>query len=136
MAPNKRYEEINRRNYILEKLMANVKEVPGPLPTPCLIWQGQTSGDAYKGSPETPKKGRGHGYPRMKLDGQTVAAHLVSYTHHKGFIPGRKQLDHLCKNRLCINHEHLELVTHLENQRRRAAAARLAKQEVSEHANP
>jgi hypothetical protein len=81
--------------------------------TPCHIWQGPTSGE-----------GRGGGYPRMSLDGQTVAVHIVVYTHHFGYIPGKKQIDHLCNVRLCCNPFHLELVTHLKNQRRRATRAK------------
>lgn len=84
------------------------------------MWTGPTSGASYQGQ----KKGRGHSYPRMSLDGQTVAVHLVVWTHYSGFIPGRKQLDHLCRNRGCVNPDHLELVTHLQNQKRRALAAR------------
>lgn len=130
----RKHPDCDRRESIMRSIMARVIEVPGPLPTPCLIWQGPTSGDAYKGD-EAPKKGRGHSYPRMSLDGQTVAVHLVSYTHHKGFIPGRKQIDHLCKNRLCVNPEHLELVTHRQNQKRRAMAARLAVMEEAHAAS-
>lgn len=78
--------------------------------SPCHLWVGPTSGD-----------GRGGGYGRMSLDGQTVAVHLVVYAHYFGYIPGKKQIDHLCNQRLCCNPQHLELVTHLRNQRRRAA---------------
>lgn len=109
---------MNRRDIILEKVLARINLAPTQsLLTPCWLWSGPTSGAGYKGN----KKGRGHGYPRMNLDGQTVAVHKVVWTHFHGFIPGRKQLDHLCKNRLCVNPDHLELVTHNENQRRRAA---------------
>ena len=76
----------------------------------CWIWTGAHSGD-----------GRGGRYPRMSLDGATVAVHRVMYTLFHGFIPPRKQIDHTCKKRACCNPEHLELVTHLENQRRRDA---------------
>lgn len=109
---------MSRRDDILVKVLGRVTLTPSALPTPCWQWTGPNSGAAYKGQ----KKGRGHSYPRMNLDGQTVAVHKVIWTHFNGFIPGRKQLDHLCRNRLCVNPEHLELVTHLVNQRRRAAA--------------
>lgn len=58
----------------------------------------------------------------MHLDGQTVAVHIVSWTNEHGFVPGKKQLDHLCRRRLCVNDLHLELVTHKENQKRRDQA--------------
>lgn len=113
---------MRRRERIAEKVLARVSLVAGSLPTPCWIWQGPTSGEGYKGQ----KKGRGHGYPRMSLDGQTVAVHIVMWTNENGFVPGKKQLDHLCRNRCCVNPAHLELVTHKANQRRRDEAARAA----------
>lgn len=78
-------------------------------PSPCHLWNGPTSGN-----------GRGGGYGRMSLNGHTVAVHLVVYTHYYGYIPGNKQIDHLCNNRLCCNPAHLEMVSHITNQRRRA----------------
>jgi hypothetical protein len=84
-------------------------------PSPCHIWTGPDSGS-----------GRGGGYPRMSLDGQTVAVHIVNWTNEHGFIPGKKQLDHLCRQRRCIRDDHLELVTHKENQKRRDRAHGIA----------
>lgn len=80
---------------------------------PCLEWQGPTSGAPGRGR----KTGRGHSYPRMQLMGSTCAVHRVVYTTLHGYIPARKQLDHLCKNRLCV--VHCEPVTHKQNQKRR-----------------
>jgi hypothetical protein len=106
---------LDRRSSILDRIMERVLvEDYGFLlngkPSPCHIWQGPTSGE-----------GKGGGYGRMSLNAQTVAVHLVVYTHYFGYIPGKKQIDHLCNQRLCCNPVHLELVTHLRNQRRRAA---------------
>lgn len=99
-----------RRSEIIGKIMSRVEIDKS---TGCWVWQGPTSGD-----------GRGGGYGRMSLSGQTVAVHIVSYTHFHGYVPGKKQVDHTCRNRLCCNPNHLELVTHLQNQKRRAKAAR------------
>lgn len=96
-----------RRSDILTKILARV-DTPDGL-CGCWLWNGPTSGD-----------GRGGGYPRMSLDGQTVAVHKVSYVHFHGYVPGKKQIDHTCNNRLCVNPRHLEMVTHRQNQRRRA----------------
>lgn len=45
-------------------------------------------------------------------------AHRVSYEAFIGSIPDGLVIDHLCRNRRCINPEHLEPVTPQENQRR------------------
>ena len=103
----------DRRAAIREKIMARVVIVDTGYETPCHVWTGPTSGD-----------GRGGGYARMNLDGQTVAVHKVSWTNENGFIPGKKRLDHKCRTRLCVREDHLELVTHKENCRRRDKAIR------------
>lgn len=107
---------MTRREKIRAKIMERVEIIPAPdfldpKLGPCHLWTGPTSGS-----------GRGGYYPRMNLDGQTVAVHIVSWTNENGFVPGKKQLDHLCRRRGCVNDKHLELVTHKENQRRRDRA--------------
>lgn len=44
--------------------------------------------------------------------------HRVSYELLVGPIPKELEVDHLCKNRRCVQPDHLELVTHAENLRR------------------
>ena len=97
-----------RRSEIQEKVYSNVEIVDLGYETECHIWQGSHSGT-----------GRGGGYPRMCLSGHTVAVHRVMYTQAHGYIPGKKQIDHKCRNRMCVNPDHLEMVTHKQNQRRR-----------------
>lgn len=41
--------------------------------------------------------------------------HRVAYELFVGEIPHRFTLDHLCRNRHCVNPEHLEPVTAIEN---------------------
>jgi len=45
-------------------------------------------------------------------------AHRVYYERYKGEIPKGLEIDHLCRNRKCVNPEHLEAVTKAVNQRR------------------
>ena len=57
----------------------------------------------------------GYGYFFNK---KMVRSHRFSYELHKGKIPEDKEIDHICKNRRCVNPEHLEAVTRRENIRR------------------
>lgn len=45
-------------------------------------------------------------------------AHRVAYETQVGPIPKGLEIDHLCRNRACVNVEHMEVVTHAENMRR------------------
>jgi len=50
------------------------------------------------------------------------SAHGKAYEREVGPVPPGMELDHLCRNRACVNVERLEPVTHAENMRRSAAA--------------
>jgi hypothetical protein len=51
-------------------------------------------------------------------DGRTLRAHRAMYEILVGPIPEGLTLDHLCKNTLCVNPQHLEIVSGSENSRR------------------
>lgn len=57
----------------------------------------------------------GTGYGRFKRNGKMILAHRFSYELLKGKILKGLQIDHLCRNRVCVNPEHLEQVTSKEN---------------------
>ncbi len=63
-----------------------------------------------------------HGYGQVSLGGKNQLAHRAVHLLVRGFLPDPPlQLDHLCRNRSCVNPEHLEPVTNLENCRRGVA---------------
>ena len=67
----------------------------------CWIWQGVRVG--------------GYGQIGKENNGGMVYAHRAAYELIVGPIPDGLTLDHLCRNRACINPDHLEPVTMKEN---------------------
>src|SRR5690606_14050374 len=51
------------------------------------------------------------GYGRFSVGGRCVAAHRFAYEALVGPIPEGLVLDHLCRNRACVNPDHTEPVT-------------------------
>ena len=93
----------------------------GPVPAmrpelgPCWEWTAEKVHNGYgRFSPKRPAK--------------KIKAHTWAYTALMGPVPEGMELDHLCRNRLCLNPAHLEPVTHRENlMRGDSAAARCAR---------
>jgi hypothetical protein len=75
-----------------------------------------------------------HGYPQGSMPtvmGERVSlAHRMSYLAYNGEIPDGYEVDHLCRNRCCVNPSHLEATTKHAN-RARAYGIKVAKDHVS-----
>lgn len=82
-----------------DEFFRNIEKTPT-----CWIWKGsklKTHKIEYGMFYKTTRKG--------------ILAHRYSYQIFKGRIPKDKVIDHLCRNGLCVNPEHLEVVTNKEN---------------------
>ncbi len=58
------------------------------------------------------------GYGRIGVRGKEYLAHRLVYEMLVGPVPEGLELDHKCRVTCCVNPDHLEPVTHLENVRR------------------
>lgn len=65
----------------------------------CWIWTGWSNGR----------------YPGFSIGRTKVYAHRFSYELANGPIPEGMTIDHLCRNKMCVNPAHLEAVTNQQN---------------------
>lgn len=63
----------------------------------------------------TRAKSNGYGYIKLRGAMRSSLAHRVAFEAFRGPIPDGLQLDHLCRNRGCVNPWHLEPVDCREN---------------------
>jgi hypothetical protein len=92
------------------------------------IWRRVERANTSECWPWTGATINGYGAIRTE-DGTQRRVHRVVYEHLVGPIPEGLVLDHLCRNRACVNPAHLEPVTHRVNLQRgnTIAAANAAK---------
>lgn len=88
---------MGKRQSLEERFWPKV-QVKGP--DECWEWTAATAGDGY---------GTFRSHNRME------GAHRVAYELIVGSIPQGLEIDHLCRNPICVNPQHLEPVTHKVN---------------------
>lgn len=66
----------------------------------CIEWLGSITSD---------------GYGTLSIRGDNYLAHRISMHIHIGDISTSRVIDHICRNRKCVNPEHLREATHKQN---------------------
>lgn len=87
-------DKINSRGTLEERF--NSLLIKGDTTQECWVWQGTLNP---------------FGYPRINRPGarHSVSASVVSYELYKGLMLKGKRPLHICKNKICVNPEHLWL---------------------------
>lgn len=83
----------------LERFCSKV-EMKDPKTAECWNWK------AYVGT---------HGYGRFWFRGKATEAYRVAYILFVGEIQEGLEIDHICRNRICVKPTHLRLITKKEN---------------------
>lgn len=87
----------NRYPSVMDRILCKIEKTDS-----CWIWNGaKTGGD--------------NSYGTIWKNGKRVLVHRIMYESVNGKIPNHLEIDHLCRNKRCVNPKHLEAVTHREN---------------------
>ena len=78
------------------------RKVDRPTPGSCWLWLGA-------------KNSSGYGQAKALAVSSTRVAHRISWELRHGPIPAGLVIDHLCRNRACVNPLHLRVCTTREN---------------------
>lgn len=110
---------------LLDRIMLRVQKAPPPdgVAGDCWIWTGSSS--------ERSGSNTGARYGEIMVNSVATKSHRAAYELIRGPIPEGLSLDHLCRQTLCCNPDHLEPVTHKENVLRGTSPA--AKNAVKTH---
>jgi hypothetical protein len=95
----KSLSKLRNQESILERIMPQVEKTEY-----CWIWRGRVSGK--------------NKYPQISLGGTQTMVHRIVFEELSRQLDPGETLDHLCRNRICINPNHLEAVPLRENVKR------------------
>lgn len=85
---------------MIDYILNRIEVEPGPALTGCWQWL---------------KAVKDAGYAVAEINGRMHRMHRTAFVSFRGEIPTGLDLDHLCRNRSCVNPWHLEPVTRSEN---------------------
>lgn len=66
----------------------------------CAVWSGET---------------KATGYGRFRFKGKRIAAHRFAWLAWRGDLVDGMVIDHICRNRACVNPQHLQQVDPITN---------------------
>jgi hypothetical protein len=101
--------KLRNQESIMERIMPQVEKTKY-----CWIWRGRVSGK--------------NKYPQISLGGIQTMVHRIVFEELSRQLEPGETLDHLCRNRICINPNHLEAVPLRENVKRMHAWKSLEKE--------
>ena len=94
-----RNHQPSRINPLNERVTAKIRKVAHG----CWEWTGSKNSQ---------------GYGNIKVGDRTLPAHRIVFEMYGNALEVGMDIDHLCRNKGCVNPKHLELVTRSENVRR------------------
>ncbi len=91
---------------VVRRIIGRMQETPGPLDTPCRIWQGAVNSSGY-------------GIVRVRMDFKvykTITVHRLLYCFYSMEpIPDGHVIGHRCDTKLCAEFGHLEAISEGQN---------------------
>lgn len=103
--------KLRNQESIMERIMW---EVSKDSQSGCWDWQGRVSGK--------------RSYPQISVGGVQTMVHRITYEELVRPLEPGETIDHLCRNRMCVNPEHLEAVSLRDNVKRMHAYRSLQKE--------